>query len=92
MKGRRRGECARSSSMAFRMGAMRLSARDVGTIPWLVRTSNGSPSERRSRASVLLTAGWLSPTRRAARVTLRSVTSASRTSNDFRSISVIFTI
>jgi hypothetical protein len=44
----------------------------------------------RSRLSALLTAGWLNPTRRAARETFRSAISASNTSSKLRSIPAEF--
>lgn len=47
--------------------------------------SSGSPKASRSRASMPLTAGWLSARRAAARVTLRSCIRVSKARSRFRS-------
>src|SRR5512142_3327678 len=70
---------------ASRTGSRSASARGVGTSARPSRTSSGSPKSLRSRASVLLMPGWLSPSLSAARVTLRSASSASSATRRFRS-------
>ncbi len=50
---------------------IKASARGVGSMPSAVRTNRGSPSSLRSRASQMLTVGWLWPSASAERVTLR---------------------
>src|SRR6202000_333875 len=60
-------------------------ARGVGTNPRPRRTTRGSPSKARSRASALLTADWVTLSRRAARVALRSSRTASSATKRFRS-------
>src|SRR4051812_33254666 len=80
------------SASASRTGWASASARGVGSIvaPW--RISSGSSNSWRRRASVLLIPGWLSPTRAAARVTLRSVSSASSATSRLRSTLARFTV
>src|SRR5262245_6675400 len=65
------------------------SARAVGKRPPPARTNSGSLSRSRKRASAWLVADWLSPTRAAARVTLRSSSRAWSTTARFRSIPAI---
>ncbi|MMZ68196.1 hypothetical protein D1872_308500 [compost metagenome] len=48
-------------------------AMGVGTMPWAVRTNNGSLKVSRNRASAFDTAGWVMPTICPARVRLASV-------------------
>ena len=54
-------------------------------MPEGVRTNSVSPNAARSRASAFDTAGWVSPRRAAAVVTLRSRSTASSTRSRFRS-------
>src|SRR5215470_5534670 len=60
-------------------------ARGVGTIPRPLRVTRASPSAPRSRARALLTADGVTWRRRAARTTLRSASTVSRTRSRFRS-------
>ena len=57
----------------MRTGPMMFWAIGVGTMPWAVRTNNGSLKVSRRRASALDTAGWVIPTICPARVRLASV-------------------
>ncbi len=57
----------------------------VSTYSPCSRTSSSSPKWRRSRASDALAAGWVTPSRCAARVTLRSRTSSRSATSRFRS-------
>ena len=61
----------RSPSSTSRTVPISASVRGVGSMPSGVRTNSGSPSCLRSRASQMLTVGWLCPSCSAARVTLR---------------------
>ena len=47
-------------------------ARGVGAIPVGTRMNSGSSNVSRIRRSAMLTAGWLMPSNRAARLTLSS--------------------
>src|SRR5690606_7146481 len=58
----------------------------VGTMPAPERTSQGSPASSRRRLSAALTAGWYMPSFRAARETLRSVSTMCSTRMRCRSI------
>ena len=68
-----------------RTGSASASARGVGRMPSAPRVSSSSPNSVLSRARLWLIADWPSPTRAAARVTLRSVSSASNATNRLRS-------
>ncbi|MNJ04007.1 hypothetical protein D3C73_1645720 [compost metagenome] len=63
----------RSSESALRTGPMMFCAMGVGTMPWAVRTNNGSLKVSRNRARAFDTAGWVMPTICPARVRLASV-------------------
>ncbi|WP_267382141.1 hypothetical protein [Sphingomonas sp. GC_Shp_2] len=77
--------CSRSSHASSRSGSNR-SAKGVRTIARPSLMSNGSLNIVRNRAKALLAAGCESPTRLAARVTLRSCNNARKTGTRFRSI------
>ena len=81
---------ARRCESAARTASISVCAAGVGDIPLGVRTNSGSSNVRRNRVKALLIAGWLNPTRFAARVTLRSSISASKASSRFRSIDCKF--
>ena len=86
--GRSSEDC--SSSIACRMGSAIRTASAVGSIPRLVRANSGSPIARRRRDMALLMAGWLMPSRSAARVTFFSAYTAANTRNRLRSSVEIF--
>lgn len=73
---------------AYPMGSASCSANGVGIMPAGVRTNRSSPNVRRSLASVLLTAGWVSSRFAATLETLRSTISCWNTTSWFRSMSV----
>ena len=62
-----------SPSSTSRTVPIKASVRGVGSMPSAVRTNSGSPSSLRSRASQMLTVGWLWPNASAEGVTLRVV-------------------
>ncbi|HEY9431050.1 MAG TPA: hypothetical protein VI260_06120 [Blastocatellia bacterium] len=76
---------SRNCASADRTGPISDCAAGVGDMPSGVRTNSGSSKVRRSLARALLIAGWLNPTRFAARVTPRSSISASKTTSRFKS-------
>jgi hypothetical protein len=63
---------------ASRAAGIKASARGVGSMPREVRTKSGSPKYSRRRPSAVLTRGWLTPRRSAARLTLRVSSMATR--------------
>src|SRR5262249_35404891 len=81
---------ALASAISFLSGSASALARRVGTMPCCERTNSGSPSPVRKRASMPLTVDCVSPRRCAARVTLRSSSSASRATRRLRSRFLIF--
>ncbi len=79
-----------SASTCF-TGAASSSPFEVGSMPPAVRSSSGSPNSVRSRASVALIADCDRLSRDAARVTLRSLRSASSATSRLRSTERIST-
>ncbi|MNY38461.1 hypothetical protein D3C86_1730900 [compost metagenome] len=85
------GGCSRASIPASTclMAGARSSARCVGTMPRWARANSGSPKLSRRRVSMPLIAGWVSPRRIAARVTLHSSSKASNALSRLRSMLLI---
>src|SRR3954447_15439045 len=75
----------RTWSSACASGPRSACARGVSSIRAPVRTNKGSPTRSRSRCSAWLVAGWDSPIRIAARLTLASLSSASSATSKLRS-------
>src|SRR5262249_26510301 len=71
---------------AARTGSISAAARGVRRSPSGPRVNSSSPNNSRSRARLWLIADWPIPTRAAARVTLRSVSIASKCTSKFKSI------
>ena len=90
IEGRRAAQALLDGQQGGAHGRTSESARSVGIMPPPCRTSSGSPSSARSCPSALLTAGCERPRRAPARLTLRSVRSASRTGRRFRLTAMIF--
>jgi len=80
------------AATASASGDASASARGVGTSRRPLRTNSGSSNVARSRARALLTAEGVTWSRAAARVTLRSSSTACRTSSRFQSMADRFTI
>jgi hypothetical protein len=74
-----------NSASRARTGSSNSSARGVGRNLPEPRMKSSSPSCSRSRPKALDTADWVRNTRSAARVTLRSSITASKTTSRFRS-------